>query len=173
MAPEKKKRGRPGREPQPGERVMLGCRVTPETKQRIDEVAQHTGRSQSQQIELLIEQALRDEGRDPMLLASVYGRRLAGLLTALANAMWTAGTAAAYGERRTDYLADWMDDKAAVHEAVLALRTVLSDIDDSPLPDVRESVGVSIAHQMLALAPAFQEAIKHFRPSKTKEKRRG
>jgi hypothetical protein len=171
MAPEKKKRGRPGREPQPGERVMLGCRVTVETKRRIDEEAQRSGRSQSQQLELLVEQALRDEDREPVLLASVYGHWPARLVILLANTMQMAGQAEAYGERRTDYLADWVDDPEAVREAVRALRTVLAEIDDSPLPEPHRSVGVAIAHQML-MAPTAQEAIKHF-TTKTKEKRRG
>jgi hypothetical protein len=150
---------------------MLGCRVTPATKRRIDEAAERSGRSQSQQLELLVEQALRDEDREPVLLASAYGHLVAGLVIFLVNAMRTAGTAAAYGDPRTDYLADWVDDPAARREAVRALRTIISDIDDSPLPEPRESVGVAIAHQMLA-APTAQETIKYFR-SKTKEKHRG
>jgi hypothetical protein len=51
---------------------------------------------------------------------------------------------------------------------VLALRTVLSDIDDSPLPDVHESVGVGAAWMVLAAvagaarrkgAPAWAAAV--------------
>jgi hypothetical protein len=139
----------------------------------LDEAARASGRTQSKEAELRLENSFRDEGREPMLLASIYGHRLARLLTALGNVMQAAGTAAAYGERRTDLLLDWTDDREAVREAVLALRTVLSDIDDSPLPDARESVGVSMAYMMIGVTLTVQEGIEPFRPSKTKETRRG
>ena len=51
----KSRRGRPRREPDPGERVKLGLRVTPKTKARLDAAAEQNGRSQSQEAELRLE----------------------------------------------------------------------------------------------------------------------
>jgi hypothetical protein len=49
--------GRPRREPEPGERVSLGLRVTPDMKRRLDEAAAKSGRSQSQEAELRLERS--------------------------------------------------------------------------------------------------------------------
>jgi uncharacterized protein (DUF1778 family) len=47
--------------PKPGKRVSLGLKVTAEVKQRIDKAAQASGRTQSQEAELLLEKALHDQ----------------------------------------------------------------------------------------------------------------
>lgn len=53
----KRRIGRPRRDHPPGARVSLGLRVTTETKKRLDEAAEKSGRSQSQEAELRIEQS--------------------------------------------------------------------------------------------------------------------
>ncbi len=49
--------GRPKRQPKPGERVQLSLRVTPELKAELDEAANQSGRSQSQEAELRLERS--------------------------------------------------------------------------------------------------------------------
>ena len=56
-----KRAGRPKRQPNPGERVPLGLRVTPELKTRLDDAANQSGRSQSQEAELRLEQSFRQD----------------------------------------------------------------------------------------------------------------
>jgi len=50
------KRGRPAKGCEPGPRVPLSLRVTPEAKRRLDAAATLSGRSQSQEAEIRIEQ---------------------------------------------------------------------------------------------------------------------
>jgi hypothetical protein len=49
--------GRPMRIAEEGERVMIGCRVSAEIKNRLDEAAQKSGRSQAQELELRLQQS--------------------------------------------------------------------------------------------------------------------
>jgi hypothetical protein len=49
--------GRPPKEAEPGTRVSLGLKVTAETKALIDKRARQSGRTQSQEAELLLDQA--------------------------------------------------------------------------------------------------------------------
>ena len=59
---EKRFGGRPRqRDPQPGERVHLGLRVTLEMKRRIEAEAARTGRSQSQEVEARLDRSFRDD----------------------------------------------------------------------------------------------------------------
>jgi hypothetical protein len=54
----KKRAGRPSRELLPGERVPMSFRVTPELKATMDRLSEESGRSVTQLVETLIEQAL-------------------------------------------------------------------------------------------------------------------
>jgi TraY domain len=47
--------------PAPGKRIMLGLRVAPDVKQRLDAAAMKNGRSQSQEAELRLKESLRDD----------------------------------------------------------------------------------------------------------------
>lgn len=58
-------RGRPIKAPTPGTRVSLGLKVTPEIKRRLDQAARDSGRTQSQEAELRIEQSFRNDNRRP------------------------------------------------------------------------------------------------------------
>jgi hypothetical protein len=53
--------GRPGRKPKPGTKVHLGLRVAPELKQRIEKAAKHSTRSMSQEVEMRLDRAFREE----------------------------------------------------------------------------------------------------------------
>lgn len=52
--------GRPRRNPEPGERVATSFRVTPAMKRPIETAAADSGRSLSQEAELLLELGLRE-----------------------------------------------------------------------------------------------------------------
>jgi hypothetical protein len=70
----KKRVGRPFKSPPPkGQRVSLGLKVTAEVKRHIDAAARASGRTQSQEAELLIERALQ------------YDRTLEAMRTTLAD----------------------------------------------------------------------------------------
>jgi hypothetical protein len=49
------------REPERGERCMIGTRVTPAVKKRIEEAAAASGRSQAQEIEFRLEKSFMQE----------------------------------------------------------------------------------------------------------------
>jgi hypothetical protein len=186
MAASRRKGGKP-REPKEGERFPISFRVPAELKRRLDEASQRSGRSQSQEAELRLWLSFREEGRSSALLESVYGPRLGALLDLLGRAMEHAGTATAYGERRTDLLLDWTDDKEAARQAVLAARTVLEEIGgNAPLPDTAESNGVGCAWMVLAAvgasatsrnptvwAKAVEEAKEYFREAARGEDHHG
>jgi hypothetical protein len=53
--------GRPMRVAEEGERVMLGLRVSASTKNKLDEAARRSGRSQSQEAEMRLEMSFRTE----------------------------------------------------------------------------------------------------------------
>jgi|HubBroStandDraft_4_1064222.scaffolds.fasta_scaffold169073_2 hypothetical protein len=74
-----KRRGRPRVKRR---RIMMALRVTPELHDRILARVDVTGRSITQEMELLIEQSLRDEDRAELFHDAVYGRQTAGLLEA-------------------------------------------------------------------------------------------
>ena len=57
MEKKRKRIGRPPKAPVAGERVSLGLRVTADIKRKLDEAATDTGRSQSQEAELRLEQS--------------------------------------------------------------------------------------------------------------------
>jgi predicted transcriptional regulator len=92
-----KRLGRPPKEATPGKRVSLGLKVTPEIKQRIDEEARRTGRTQSQQAELMIERSFAQEEA-----FGVAGLRQLAIL--MASAFWSAGRLRAAGKEQ------WIDD---------------------------------------------------------------
>jgi hypothetical protein len=97
---EEKRLGRPLKPPTPGKRVSLGLKVTAEVKQKIDEEARKTGRTQSQQAELLLERAFTED-------AGFGGSEVRRLAIFMASAFAIAGQRSAAGK------ADWMDDPIA------------------------------------------------------------
>ena len=97
MAESKRRPGRPGREPAPGERVGLSLRVTPEMKRLLDAAAASSGRSLSQEAEVRLEQSFRDEDLLPQILDMAFGPQTAGLLLLLGQCV-----------RRVENGAKWM-----------------------------------------------------------------
>jgi hypothetical protein len=91
MAARRRFGGRPKREPEPGERVHLGFRVTPQLKQRLEEAATANGRSQSQEAELRLEQSFNHQELLPQVLALAYGRQMAAVVLMLGELMKRVG----------------------------------------------------------------------------------
>jgi hypothetical protein len=93
---EGKKRGRPRKAPKPGTRVSLGLKVTPEIKNKLDENAQASGRTQSQEAEVRIERSFERENLLIEVLSLAYGRQLGGVVLLIADVMNHAGVGGAY-----------------------------------------------------------------------------
>jgi TraY domain len=122
-----RKGGRPRRRaPVPGERVSLGLRVTPEMKARLDAEARRSGRSQSQEAELRLEQSFRNDNYADQAMDLAYGLRLTALLKALGRVMVDAGPVAAMRKTgRHQDAVNWMSNAYAFDQAAEAVATVL------------------------------------------------
>ncbi len=126
MSEKKRKPGRPGRPRKFGERVPLGLRVTPELKIKLDSAAKASGRSQSQEAELRLEQSLKSEEALYKALDLAYGGELTALVLALARALHLTGTRAVFvGDMTKVDAKDWMLDPYAFDQAVHAANRVL------------------------------------------------
>lgn len=120
--PQPKRRGRPT----VGERVPLGLRVTPEFKKRLEDAATASGRSQSQEAELRLENTFRAEHAVYDALDLAFGRRMSGLLLAAANAAQLTGTRAVSLSQWDFYGGEeWMLDPYAYDQAVQAINFML------------------------------------------------
>src|SRR5437867_3040690 len=91
---EKKRMGRPVKPPEPGKRISLGLKVTPEIKDKIDRAARENGRTQSQEAELRLEQSFHAQRLLNQVLELAYGKALAGLIRAIAEQMRRTGSRA-------------------------------------------------------------------------------
>lgn len=141
MAVSKKFGGRPKREPKPGERVQLSFRITPEIKKRLDEAAEHSGRSQSQEAEFRLELSFH---REQLLIESMtllFGRELAGLIYTLGVVMSRVGTVTA--NRKMLGTTPWMVQPYPYDQAVRAAVSLLEAL--RPQGDPKLSVDVSAA----------------------------
>ena len=77
------KKSKGGRPRNAVRRVPLSLRVTPEVRSRLEEQANQSGRSISQEAEFRLEQSFKREDLLPDVLALAYGEPLAGFLMAL------------------------------------------------------------------------------------------
>jgi hypothetical protein len=87
MTKSPKRPGRPVKPAKPGQRASLGLRVSGTLKQRIDDAARKTGRTQGQEAEARLERSFHDEALLPQLLELAYGPHLAALLMLMGDAM--------------------------------------------------------------------------------------
>src|ERR1700682_4951258 len=92
MAGPKRRGGWPKREPEPGERVAMSFRVTPALKKRLDEAAQLSGRSLTQEIEFRLDGTFLEQDQAELFHPAIYARQVAGLLAILARVMRDVGT---------------------------------------------------------------------------------
>lgn len=126
MKEPRRKPGRPGREPAPGERVGLSLRVTPQTKRALDAAAESQGRSLSQEAEVRLERSFQAEDLLPQLLEAAFGRQQAGLLLILGRVMRDAGfySGAKLGQPFIEG-GNWFGNHAAYIQANEAARRVM------------------------------------------------
>jgi hypothetical protein len=128
-----KRRGRPARTPQPGERVPMSWRVTPELKAQLDRVAAQSGRSVAQEIEQRLEASFQDERRLKDALDLTLGPQFSGIVILLAHAMRDASRIAhsvaqfyarhySSGEAPPD---DWVSDPFSYDQMVRAAIMIL------------------------------------------------
>ena len=122
-----KRRGRPNREPRPGERVGLSLRVTPTTKRQLDAAAVEAGRSLSQEAETRLDNSFRDQGYLDRVLELAYGRQPAALLKMIARAMDDTGRFAGFFAAGTaEGAADWLRNPDAVENVRQGICEILS-----------------------------------------------
>jgi hypothetical protein len=163
---------KPGR-PSVGERVPLGLRVTPETKQRLDAAAAHSGRSQSQEAEMRLERSFERQDLLPEVLTLAYGKRTAGLLMLIGHVIEHVASAYSisvrgWEEKRglTNYPAwskatghprppeHWTDFAPAYDLIATAISTVLRHArpPGKDSPEDQRQLGLNVAEEaMIAL----------------------
>lgn len=107
--------GRPTKAAEPGKRVSLGLKVTADIKHRLDEATKVSGRTQSQEAELRIEQSFA--------LEEQWGGRDIRNLAQLAAATFEhAGATAAAANGHPDWSpAEWTRDPECYTAAVRAI----------------------------------------------------
>lgn len=80
------KRGRPSKAPPPGEKASLGLKVTASLKARLEESANESGRTQSQEAEYRLERSFDRQNILRDVLELSYGPHLAGFVQAVGDA---------------------------------------------------------------------------------------
>lgn len=116
----------PGRPPLAGERIPLGLRVTKETKQKLDRAAHASGRSQSQEAELRLEQSFNSTSALFDALDLAYGRRWTGLLLLLAQtAQFTGTRAVSASQFNFNGCEDWASDPYSYDQVFHAMTFLL------------------------------------------------
>lgn len=139
-----KRRGRPLNKAKPGTRVSLGLKVTATTKKRIDEAAIESGRTQSQEAELRLEQSFRDQELMFSALELAYGRRLSAMLIMLGEAMRFSGQRAGWDATFTLKGAEnWLDLPFAYDQSIKAADSILKALrpKGDPSPPLRSHGG--------------------------------
>jgi hypothetical protein len=107
-----------------GERVMLGLRVTPELKERLDDATRRSGRSQSQEAEFRLELSFEREDLLADALKLAVSGPTAGLVLALATAMNGAGYQASV-EAGKPLREHWMNDPYSYEKAAQAAASII------------------------------------------------
>lgn len=94
--------GRPRkREIRAGDRVPIGLRVSPAMRESLQESADRSGRSLSQEIELRLERSLDRQELVTEVLSLMYGPHAAGVLLLVAHALGTTSVMALIDGRKT------------------------------------------------------------------------
>jgi len=125
-----RKPGRPRRrQPKPGERVSLGLRVTPEMKRQLDRAAERSGRSQSQEAELRLEQSFRDQGSMINAMELTYGGTASFILRLLGPMMREVGQHAGFAATFTlEGAQNWRANPYAYDQVVRSINALLEKL---------------------------------------------
>lgn len=91
MEKKRARMGRPTKPPSPGERVSLGLRVTADIKRKLDEAAEQSGRSQSQEAELRLERSFELEHFEASI-AEMINNLKEHIITSLVRAQGQGGS---------------------------------------------------------------------------------
>jgi len=131
-----------GRPREFGERHPLGLRVTKETKKKLTDAANASGRSQSQEAEFRLEQTFNATQSLFDSLDLAFGQHWTGILLALAQAAQLTGTRAlAVNKWNFEGCEGWVEDPYAYDQAVKAVNTILEafrpkgDVSAKPVGD--------------------------------------
>jgi hypothetical protein len=138
MAKQLHRTGRPTNAPPPGKRVSLGLKVTAEIKQRLDKAARETGRTQSQEAEVRLEQSFRSEDLLPQILDLVYGRETAGLLMTIGECIKDAAPIFCFLNGGGLSAADWMQRRWTYNQLREAIQVIL-EVLEPPGTDVLQT----------------------------------
>jgi hypothetical protein len=102
-----KRMGRPTKAPKADERVSLGLRVTADIKRRLDEAAERSGRSQSQEAEFRLERSFERQTLLREILVLVHGPEAGNLFADIherGHAKLKKGAAAKYAKQIEEFL---------------------------------------------------------------------
>jgi hypothetical protein len=134
----RKRMGRPLKAPEPGKRMSLGLKVTPQIKEKLDRAARENGRTQSQEAEIRLEQSFNAEDRVWQSLEARFGARQAGLLLMIGDLMRMAGIMAIKSEVGAYPDIAWLNQHNSVEnarDAVSRFLTIVIPTDDRPRRD--------------------------------------
>src|SRR5580704_325782 len=101
-----------------GQRMSLGLKVTPEIKNKLDAACKLTGRTQSQEAEVRLEQTFRTENYVNQATVLAYG-------AALATALAIIGRAVSELNRHAEFPQSWIVEPHLVDEVIWASDAVL------------------------------------------------
>jgi len=120
MTGEAKRPGRPTKTPITGERVSLGLRVTADAKRRLDKAAVRSGRSQSQEAELRLEQSFELERR-------FGGPEMVAIANLMAGAFLRGGQQGAVACQHPEWSpAEWMQSPVCYEAAITTVVDALT-----------------------------------------------
>jgi hypothetical protein len=138
--------GRPTKPAPAGERIPIGLRVTSEMKTRLDTVAQQSGRSFSQEVELRLERSLEREDLLPQVLSLAYGRKMAGLFMMLGYVMRIAASLRFEAGRfvRRPVPDDWLESPEAFAQVAQSTIAVLNAF---PSANTSANRGMNFVHR--------------------------
>jgi TraY domain len=173
MQIERKKMGRPLKPATTGSRVSLGLKVTAETKEKVAQAAEASGRTQSQEAEYRLEQSFDRLSLLPDALTLRLGE-LGGIVLWIAYAMEYNGRHAAWAVSQGDvakWQGDaWLDNATAYDAAVKAAHRTLELFRPKgkveacgPLPDVDALLSGQLTGHERAPPPSKQDIWQMFR----------
>jgi len=117
----KRRGGWPKRAPEPGERVAMNFRVTPELKRRLDQSAQLSGRSLTQEIEFRLDASFVQQDQAEAFQTAIYPRQVAGLLSIFARVMRDVGAFASLYSTGSLDRSEWLENPYAFDQVGRAL----------------------------------------------------
>lgn len=124
------RQGRPLKESGPGKRASLTLKVTPEMKQRIDEAARQSGRTQSQEGEARLEQAFSE-------IDGFGGPDIYQIARLAASAFLFGGQYSAKTKGNPDApVSEWITDEHCYQQAVLALIDAIASVAPSEIHEL-------------------------------------